>query len=177
MAEIEVAGAKIRGGKLLLILPVLTTLAGGLWAGFEFYKDYSNMKDKIETYVAPDLSEFDKNLAILDEDMVLVKEEFKLFKESVNDLKASIGDMKSDVHDIRIELRDDVASVITNLEQQDNRNRNNVDTVRGVINAFEVRMDRKIDKLDSKLDTLEENLDMKIKKALENPLSTAAGAN
>lgn len=175
MAEIELAGAKIRGGKLLLVIPIVSALAGGLWGAFEFYKDYSNMKDKIETYVAPDLSEFDKNLAILDEDMILVKEEFKLFKDAVNDLKASIGDMKSDVHDIRIELRDDVASIMTNLEQQDNRNRGNVETVRGVINAFEVRMDRKIDKLDSKLDTLEENLDMKIKKALENPLSKVAG--
>ena len=93
----------------------------------------------------------------------------------IGDLKQTIGDMKSDVHDIRIELRDDIASVMTNLEQQDNRNRGNVDTVRGVINAFEVRMDRKIDKLDSKLDTLEENLDLKIKKALENPLSAMTG--
>ena len=175
MAEIELAGAKIRGGRLLLIIPILSALAGGLWGAFEFYKYYSNMKDKIETYVAPDMSGFDKNLAVLDEDMVLIKEEFKLYKEMIGDLKQTIGDMKSDVHDIRIELRDDIASVMTNLEQQDNRNRGNVDTVRGVINAFEVRMDRKIDKLDSKLDTLEENLDLKIKKALENPLSAMTG--
>ena len=175
MAEIELAGAKIRGGRLLLIIPILSALAGGLWGAFEFYKDYSNMKDKIETYVAPDMSGFDKNLAVLDEDMVLIKEEFKLYKEMIGDLKQTIGDMKSDVHDIRIELRDDIASVMTNLEQQDNRNRGNVDTVRGVINAFEVRMDRKIDKRDSKLDTLEENLDLKIKKALENPLSAMTG--
>ena len=175
MAEIELAGAKIRGGRLLLIIPILSALAGGLWGAFEFYKDYSNMKDKIETYVAPDMSGFDKNLAVLDEDMVLIKEEFKLYKEMIGDLKQTIGDMKSDVHDIRIELRDDIASVMTNLEQQDNRNRGNVDTVRGVINAFDVRMDRKIDKLDSILDTLEENLDLKIKKALENPLSAMTG--
>ena len=113
MAEIELAGAKIRGGRLLLIIPILSALAGGLWGAFEFYKDYSNMKDKIETYVAPDMSGFDKNLAVLDEDMVLIKEEFKLYKEMIGDLKQTIGDMKSDVHDIRIELRDDIASVMT----------------------------------------------------------------
>ena len=175
MAEIELAGAKIRGGRLLLVIPIVSALAGGLWGAFEFYKDYSIMKDKIETYVAPDMSGFDKNLAVLDEDMILVKEEFKLYKEMITDLKSTIGDMKSDVHDIRIELRDDITGVHTNLEQQDTRNRSNVETVRGVINAFEVRMDRKIDKLDDKLDSLEENLDLKIKKALENPLSKAAG--
>lgn len=175
MAEIELAGAKIRGGKLLLIIPIVSALAGGLWGAFEFYKDYSIMKDKIETYVAPDMSGFDKNLAVMNEDMILVKEEFKLYKEMITDLKSTIGDMKSDVHDIRIELRDDITGVHTSLEQQDTRNRSNVETVRGVINAFEVRMDRKIDKLDDKLDTLEENLDLKIKKALENPLSKVAG--
>ena len=47
MAEVEIAGAKIKGGKLLLVLPVLGTLAGGLWAGFEFYKDYMDMKEVI----------------------------------------------------------------------------------------------------------------------------------
>ena len=40
MAEVEIAGAKIKGGKILLILPILGTLGGGLWGGFEFYKDY-----------------------------------------------------------------------------------------------------------------------------------------
>ena len=47
MAEVEYGGIKISGGKLLLILPLLGTLGGGLWAGFEFYKDYSNMKEII----------------------------------------------------------------------------------------------------------------------------------
>ena len=35
MAEVEIAGAKIKGGKLLLILPIISALGGGLWAGFE----------------------------------------------------------------------------------------------------------------------------------------------
>ena len=56
MAELEIAGAKIKGGKLLLVLPVLSALGGGLWGGFEFYKDYMDMKEKIQSYQAPDLS-------------------------------------------------------------------------------------------------------------------------
>ena len=65
MAEVEIAGTKIKGGKILLILPILGTLGGGLWGGFEFYKDYMNMREKIEEYSAPDLSGFDKKLAVL----------------------------------------------------------------------------------------------------------------
>ena len=65
MDEIEYGGIKVGGSKLLLILPLVGTLGGGLWAGFEFYKDYMDMKEQIQNYVAPDLSEFDKSLAVI----------------------------------------------------------------------------------------------------------------
>ena len=64
MAEIEYGGIKVGGSKLLLVLPLIGTLGGALWGGFEFYKDYMDMKEQIQNYVAPDLSEFDKNLAV-----------------------------------------------------------------------------------------------------------------
>ena len=83
MAEIEYGGIKLGGSKLLLIIPLVTTLGGGLWAGFEFYKDYTDMKEQIQSYVAPDLSEFDKNLAVLHEDMKIVKETVGVFKEEI----------------------------------------------------------------------------------------------
>ena len=38
--EIEFAGVKLKGGKMLILITALTTLAGGLYGGFEFYKDY-----------------------------------------------------------------------------------------------------------------------------------------
>ena len=56
MAEIEYAGIKVGGSKLLLIVPLVTSIVGGLWGGFEFYKDYTDMKAQIMSYVAPDLS-------------------------------------------------------------------------------------------------------------------------
>ena len=55
MAELEYGGIKASGSKLLLIIPLLGTLGGGLWGGFEFYKDYMDMKETITSYVAPDL--------------------------------------------------------------------------------------------------------------------------
>ena len=46
MAEVEYGGIKVGGSKLLLIIPLIGTLGGGLWAGFEFYKDYMDMKNR-----------------------------------------------------------------------------------------------------------------------------------
>ena len=46
--EVEFAGVKFRGGKIFVIITALSTLGGGLYAGFEFWKDYMDMKEKIE---------------------------------------------------------------------------------------------------------------------------------
>ena len=61
--EVEFAGVKFKGGKIFVLITALTTLSGGLYAGFEFYKDYMNMRTKIEKYTAPDLSGIRKELA------------------------------------------------------------------------------------------------------------------
>ena len=101
MAELEIAGAKIKGGKILLVLPILGTLGGGLWGGFEFYKDYMDMKEQIQNYVAPDLSEFDKKLAVLHEEMSSLKTEMaavvqleKVIKESADDARDYTKEIK-----------------------------------------------------------------------------------
>ncbi len=37
MAEVEYKGIKVGGSKLLIIIPLLGTIVGGLWGGFELY--------------------------------------------------------------------------------------------------------------------------------------------
>jgi hypothetical protein len=49
---------------MLLILPLIGTLIGCLWGGFEFYKDYTDMKEQIQTYVAPDLTGIENRVAV-----------------------------------------------------------------------------------------------------------------
>ena len=45
MAEFEIAGMKFKGGKAAIVLTALSTLGGASWAGFEFYKDYMDMRE------------------------------------------------------------------------------------------------------------------------------------
>ena len=74
MAEVELGGVKFRGGKIAIILTAISSFGGAMWGGFEFYKDYMDMRDKIESYSAPDLSGFDKRLAVLKSDMSSIYE-------------------------------------------------------------------------------------------------------
>jgi len=47
MAEIEIAGVKMSGSKLVIILPLLGTLIGGLWGGFEMYNRLLEAEQKL----------------------------------------------------------------------------------------------------------------------------------
>ena len=175
MAEVEYKGIKIGGSKLLLVFPLLGTIGGGLWAGFEFYKDYMDMRSKIEKYTAPDLSGFDKKLAVLRQDMTNLKELEAVIKESATDARDYARDIKNDLKDeiVRTEklvegvdrrtktIQDDVRNMI---DKENDRN----NTLRDRINS---RMDSLDDSLSGKMKALQEETNSKIRKALDNPLS------
>jgi hypothetical protein len=67
--EFSIAGFKLKlnSAFLAMAIPIATTVGGAMWGAFEFYKDYTDMKAKIQKYVAPDLSAFDKRLAVIEE--------------------------------------------------------------------------------------------------------------
>jgi|TARA_B110000211_G_scaffold186627_1_gene211884 hypothetical protein len=150
MAEIEYSGIKIGGSKLLLIVPLVGTIVGGLWGGFELYSRYLSMEEQISAYVAPDLSGIEATVAL-----------FKQDNEATKEL----------VIDMRNSTREDIATLYKNLDKQDLRNRANVESVRSMITAFEGRLADKMARLDDQIDGLEEKLDLRIKRALENPLN------
>ena len=124
MAELEVAGAKIKGGKLLLVLPVLSALGGGLWAGFEFYKDYMDMREKIESYQAPDLSDIRQNIAVMTEHqntveahMDFVEKELELFKEEFANVRVGQQDNTDYLRDTKHDLKDELVRIEKYLDR------------------------------------------------------------
>ena len=48
MAQLEYEGIKMSGSKLLIIIPLLGTLIGGLWGGFEVYNRLLEAEEKLE---------------------------------------------------------------------------------------------------------------------------------
>ena len=117
MAEIEYGGIKASGSKLLLVIPLLGTIGGGLWGGFEFYKDYINMKEQIQSYTAPDLSGFDKKLAILQEEMVATKTVVNAFKDEIIIIRDSIVDTQDNFRDTKHDLRGEIVRTEGLLEK------------------------------------------------------------
>lgn len=64
---ISIGGYNFTPAKIMIAGGILSTVLGGLYGAFEVYKDYQSMKEAIQTYVAPDLSEINKKIAVLEQ--------------------------------------------------------------------------------------------------------------
>ena len=159
MAEVEIAGAKIKGGKLLLVLPVLGTLAGGLWAGFEFYKDYMDMKEVIANIDVDAIKAENKVLETKLDDAITYTRDIK------GDLKNEIMRTEHIVESIEKRVKGIQDSTRVMIDKENDRN----DKIR---ERIQNRMDSIDDTLTKKMKELNNDVNDKIKKALNNPLSS-----
>jgi len=172
MAEVSFGGVSFKGGRIVVIITALTTLLGGAWGGFEFYKDYLDMKEKIQSYSAPDLSGFDKRLElvsqksdVLQQEISMIIQEVQLVSDVANELK---NDLRQDVR--RIER---IVNDVEQMIKEDSRE--NARELKDTIQDIKEDMVILSDKLEKSMNELEEKIEKRIKLALENPLSGLNG--
>ena len=161
MAEIEFAGIKFKGGRIVAVAMGLSTLVGGLYGGFEVYKDYMDMKEMIQQYVAPDLSGFQEQLSVMEQKMVSTED--------------SVLQATEYARTIKNDLKDDVARLETMVDRIEDGLRETETEVRDMIDAADERFDRKRDALygetDRKIKEVDDRLSAQIQEALDNPLA------
>jgi hypothetical protein len=190
MSEVEYQGIKVKGGKLFLIFPLLGTLGGAIWAGFEGYARWVAMEEKINEYVAPDLSGFTLKLDVLEERIISLEDNMGTELRSVKEL---VGAAQDDARTIRIDLRKDINEVQDQVAGVDRRSRNMDQEVRASLRqtetdlrtmidhasdrfdskrtAIESDAQRRIELIDNKLSELEQKLREMLQRALDNPLA------
>jgi hypothetical protein len=129
---ISIGGYNFTPAKLMIAGGILSSVLGGLYGAFEVYKDYQSMKEAIQTYVTPDLSEINQKIAVLEQ----------------NSEKST-----EYVRDINTNLKQDIRRIEKIVEQ--------------------VERDSKTTQRETDRDVreLRKEVDDKIKKALDNPLS------
>ena len=178
MSEVEFGGMKFKGGKMFALLTALSTLGGALWGGFEFYKDYLDMKEQVQKYVAPDLSEFDKNIALTKQEMMsktdLLQTEIEMLMGEMEMMMSEIRLVSDVANELKNDLRQDVRRVekiVNDVEQQVKEDsRDNAKDLKITIDTIEDDMKKLEDRLKQAQKELEEKMDKRIKLALENPL-------
>jgi len=161
MAEIEYGGIKVGGSKLLLIVPLVGTIIGGLWGGFEIWNRYLEMEAKINSYIAPDLTGIEQNIAVIEETLVSVSE--------------SVEQAKDYTRTIKNDLKDDLArqeALMERLEDKVNGSQDKInETIDNASERFDARRDALYSDTDRKIKELEERLSSKLQRALDNPLA------
>ena len=160
--EMEIAGVKFKGGKIFIVLTALTTVGGGLWGGFEFYKDYMDMKEIIQNIDTDAIESRNKQLDIKLEQAI------------------------DYTRDIKTGLRDDILGIERQVDRMEDKLRKSEETQRIIIQNAEERFENKRDALqndyddkasrlkdstDDKIKDLESRITKKLQRALDNPLA------
>src|SRR5210317_1688205 len=92
--EFRVLGFKVTFISVSALAAVLGSILGGLYGAFEVYKDYMEMKEQIQSYVAPDLSGINERLTAVDKKMEGIAANVQQSTEYTNEIK---NDLKSDI--------------------------------------------------------------------------------
>lgn len=147
---ISVGGYNFTPAKLMVAGAIISSTLGGLYGAFEVYKDYMSMKEAIQTYVTPDLSEINKRLAVLEQNTDKAV-------EYTRDINTNLKD------DIR-RLEGVLESVERGSKQIQRETTQDVKQLSNEMKGLEKDVDRR-------LKDVQNDVDKKIKKALDNPLA------
>ena len=128
------------------------------------------MKDKILTYTEPDLSRFDKKISLVESD---TKAQMEIVIQKVEGLKSELDIVLEEINlisQVSRELKDDLKTDLRQME-------GDVRHITEIVNDVEDRQKEDARELLDEMKLLEDNLDLKINKALNNPLSGMSAEN
>jgi hypothetical protein len=190
MAEFEFAGTTFRGGKMFAVLTALSTLGGGLWAGFEFYKDYMDMKEIVQNIdVDAIAAENAKVMLKMDEQMLRIEEAIEYTRDIKSDLRADVLEMeklverledKTDASEDRVkDSQNSIEATLEGVRNEMNQVQKDVTSsireVEAVIRESEkdVRntMRETEERIDASMRQLDKDIHEKLQEALDNPLN------
>ena len=149
---------------MMAIILALSSAVGALYGGFEMYKRFQDMSAAIEAYQEPDLSGFDKKIALVESE---TKAELELIKQQIDGMKSELDLILDEINIVAStarELKDDLKTDLRNMEQD-------VRHITEIVNDVEDRQKEDTREVMDELKIIEENLDLQINKALNNPLS------
>lgn len=162
MAEVEFAGMTFKGGKMMILLTALSTLGGAAWAGFEFYKDYMDMREVVQN---------------IDTDEIAARNAV---------IETKLDEAIDYTRDIKQGLKDDILGIEKQVDRLEDKVRASEEDVRESIRSAEIRFENKRDALqndydkkaadlrdrsDQKIQDVEDRLNAKLQRALDNPLA------
>lgn len=165
---ISIGGYEFTPAKLMVAFTIVSSILGGLYGTFEVYKDYVGMKKKIAEYSAPDLSGFDKRLAVIEENS---QKGADYTRDIKTDLKNDIRRNESVTEQVERSVKN--AQRETEGEMRDMRKavREDLEKARNEANTIRREMADARREIEREVVQLKKEVDSKIQKAIDNPLA------
>ena len=118
---ISIGGYSFTPAKLMIAGAIVSSTLGGLYGAFEVYKDYMSMKEAIQTYVAPDLSEIEKKIAVLEQNSEksteYVRDINTNLKQDIRRLESVVEQVERSSKQIQRETQQDIKEVQNQVKQ------------------------------------------------------------
>ena len=118
---ISIGGYSFTPAKLMVAGAIVSSVLGGLYGSFEVYKDYQSMKEAIQSYVAPDLSEINKKIAVLEQNSEksteYVRDINTNLKQDIRRLEGVVEQVERSSKQIQRETQQDVKEVRNEIKQ------------------------------------------------------------
>ena len=165
---ISIGGYEFTPAKLMVAFTLVSSTLGGLYGAFEVYKDYQSMKKKIASYEAPDLSEFDKRLAVIEENSSKTSDYTRDIK---TDLKNDIRRNETVTEQVERSVKQAQRETEAEMRQARKDVREDLDKARGEVNTIRKEMADARREISREVDALKREVDNKIQKAIDNPLA------
>jgi hypothetical protein len=165
---ISIGGYEFTPAKLMVAFTIVSSILGGLYGSFEVYKDYIGMKKKIAEYAAPDLSGFDKRLAVVEENSQKGADYTRDIKTDLkNDIRRNEGVTEQIERSVKIAQRE------TESEMRQARKdiRDDLEKARGEVNTIRKDMADARREINREVEQLKKEVDNRIQKAIDNPLA------
>ena len=165
---ISIGGYEFTPAKLMVAFTIVSSVLGGLYGTFEVYKDYVGMKKKIAEYAAPDLTGFDKRLAVVEENS---QKGADYTRDIKTDLKNDIRRNESVTEQVERSVKQAQRETEQEMRQARKDVREDLDKARSEVNAIRKEMADARREISREVEVLKKEVDGKIQKAIDNPLA------
>ena len=151
MAEVEYKGLKVGGSQWLIILPLLGTIVGGLWGGFQLYDRLLDAETK---------------LSKLNPTQIL--NQVEMFKESSELELKNLQDLTTVIKD---DLAQDITEAVRLARKVETDTASTQRQIRNDVYEMEREMQNRFREMDADIRKNKSDLEEKIETILENPLN------
>tara|TARA_R100001244_G_scaffold21886_2_gene23009 strand:+ start:33 stop:539 length:507 start_codon:yes stop_codon:yes gene_type:complete len=165
MAEVEYQGIKVGGGKLLLILPLLGTVGGFLWGGFELYNRLLDAESSLSS-LQPEsiLAEIRRLETVYDLIRNELASDINAVSDEIVEANRLSRTIETETSATQREVRNDVYDMEREMQSQ-------FQSLRSEMRTVQVNVDGDIREMDDRMREIRDELEERIQTILENPLN------